>query len=209
MSAMPADDRRDATRHWLDAARRGDESSFVNLYERIAPALFTWAELRIRRDQRAHLEPADLVQEVWFRAWRSLSRFDPTETPFRPWLFRVAKNVLLEASRALQRQERGNSPGSSTRLFALHNAPDTVTAVSRRLARDEGLAAFAAQVDRMEDEERKLVLLCGLEGLPHREVATRMGLGVEAVTKRWQRLRSRLREGGLAERVLTEEEGAA
>ena len=39
---------------------------------------------------------------------------------------------------------------------------------------------------------------CGLEDMPCTLAAVRLGLGVEAVTKRWQRLRARLREGGAA-----------
>ncbi len=181
------------TARWLTAAKGGDAEGFAQLYEHIAPALHTWAELRLRPEQRAVLEPGDLVQEVWFRAWRALEDFDPEVTPFRFWIFRIAKNVLLEATRSAQRPERAGS-GSSERLRALEALADTVTGVSRRLARDEGLAAFRAAVAALDPEDQKLVLHCGLEGLPYREVGPRLGLGIEAVAKRWQRLRARLAE---------------
>jgi RNA polymerase sigma factor (sigma-70 family) len=90
-------------------------------------------------------------------------------------------------------------------MFALETVPDAATAVSRRMARDEGLARFAASVRDLKDDERELVILCGLEGLTRREVAARMELREEAVTKRWQRLRTRLREQGIGAGVLTEE----
>ena len=48
---------------------------------------------------------------------------------------------------------------------------------------------------RLGSEERDLIVLCGLEGLPLQDVAARLGLGLEAVTKRWQRLRERLSTG--------------
>lgn len=190
------------TQRWLADAQAGDEQAFARLHEHLAPALYAWAELRIRPAQRAHLEPADLVQEVWYRAWRAFDGFDPEEVPFRPWLFRVAKNVLLEAVRAVQRSGSGGGIGPSTRLFALENHPDTETAVSRRLMRDESLAAFAERVRALSEDERKLVVLCGLEGLPHKEVADRLGLGTEAITKRWQRLRARLAAVRLPEHLL-------
>jgi DNA-directed RNA polymerase specialized sigma24 family protein len=57
-------------------------------------------------------------------------------------------------------------------------------------------------VRALPEEDRKLVLLCGLEGLPHKEVAARMELGVEAVTKRWQRLRAKLEAARLPEHLL-------
>ena len=190
------------TLQWVHAARNGDEAAFGRLFEHIAPALYAWADLRVHTNQRAHVDPGDIVQEVWLRAWRGLDTFDPETTPFRPWLFRVAKNVLLEAGRQVQRARQAGGLGPTTRLFALENLPDTATAVSRRLVRDEGLAAFGDRVRELSDEDRKLVVHCGLEGLPRKEVATRLGLSTEAVTKRWQRLRDRLAEAGLPEHLV-------
>ncbi|MCP3914206.1 MAG: sigma-70 family RNA polymerase sigma factor [bacterium] len=191
------------TGRWVRAAKDGDADSFSKLYEHIAPSLLTWAELRLRPAQRAHLDPQDLVQEVWFRAWKAIDSFDPDRVPFRLWLFRVAKNVLLEAVRQARKADRQKGvPGPTTRLFALQNLPDSATAVSRRLARDEGLKAFTERVRKLEDDEQKLVLHCGLEGLPYKDVAERMELSLDAVAKRWQRLRSRLLEAGLPDQLL-------
>lgn len=184
------------------AARGGDVESFGALYESIAPALVAWAELRIRPALRARLEPQDLAQEVWFRAWRALTRFDPERGSFRAWVFQIAKNVLLEAFRSLREPTRPGSPGPTTKLFALQNLPDSATAISRRMARDETLRDFAEMVRGLEEDEQKLVLHCGLEGLPYREAAGRMGISDEALAKRWQRLRGRLVERGIPERLL-------
>jgi RNA polymerase sigma-70 factor (ECF subfamily) len=191
------------TQQWLVAAKDGDAAAFAQLYEHLVPALTAWAEIRIRPAQRAHLEPVDLVQEVWLRAWRQLDAYDAERVPFRLWVFRVAKNVLLEAVRAASRRSRGQA-GPSTRMFALANVPDEVTAVSKRMVRDESLDAFQQRLEALDEEERTLVVHCGLEGLPHKEVAERMGLSTEAVTKRWQRLRARLEEQGVAGTLLAE-----
>lgn len=184
-------------------ARAGNSESFEELYSSIAPALHTWAELRIRPNQRSVLEPQDLVQEVWFRALRALAEFDPELTPFRLWIFRVAKNVLLEAFR----KQRGASAGigPTTRLRAMHSLPDSVTAVSQRLVRDESLSLFASEVRGLDEEDQKLVLHCGLEGLPYKEVAARLTISTDAVAKRWQRLRAKLNEGSLPAMLLSPE----
>lgn len=191
------------TARWLAEAQGGDADGFARLYEHIAPALHTWAELRIRPEQRAVIEPGDLVQEVWFRAWRQLEGFDPAATPFRFWIFRIAKNVLLEASRQSQRAERRGS-GSSERLRALDALADSITGVSVRLSRDETLALFRATVAELEADDQKLVLHCGLEGLAYKDVAPRLGLSIDAVAKRWQRLRAKLAESTLPKHLLAE-----
>jgi RNA polymerase sigma-70 factor (ECF subfamily) len=40
------------------------------------------------------------VQETFIRAWRHLSQLSADDRPVRPWLFRVARNLLIDANRA-------------------------------------------------------------------------------------------------------------
>jgi RNA polymerase sigma-70 factor, ECF subfamily len=46
-------------------------------------------------DDRAEAE--DLVQEVFARAWRASSRYDPDRASVRTWLFTIARNLVLDA----------------------------------------------------------------------------------------------------------------
>jgi RNA polymerase sigma-70 factor, ECF subfamily len=42
----------------------------------------------------------DIVQETFIRAWRHLPQLSADGRPVRPWLFRVARNLLTDANRA-------------------------------------------------------------------------------------------------------------
>jgi RNA polymerase sigma-70 factor (ECF subfamily) len=42
----------------------------------------------------------DIVQETFIRAWRHLPQLSSGDRPVRPWLFRVARNLLIDADRA-------------------------------------------------------------------------------------------------------------
>jgi RNA polymerase sigma-70 factor (ECF subfamily) len=42
----------------------------------------------------------DIVQETFIRAWRHLPQLRDDDRPIRPWLFRVARNLLTDADRA-------------------------------------------------------------------------------------------------------------
>ena len=42
----------------------------------------------------------DIVQETFIRAWRHLPQLSADDRPVRPWLFRVARNLLIDAERA-------------------------------------------------------------------------------------------------------------
>ena len=94
------------TMHLARAARDGEEEQFEKLYERVAPSLFSWARLRIPPAVRPFLDEQDVVQEVWIRAIEIIDRYDPDKVNFRAWIFRVAKNVLLEAMRKLRAAPR-------------------------------------------------------------------------------------------------------
>ena len=171
-----------------------DPEGFVARWDAVAPAVAAWARLRVRPGLRRRLDPEDLVQEVCARAYVGAAGFDPERGAFRRWVFGIAGNVLREALVQLGREPRGAVSLSGTGLLA--RLPDDATAVSRRVARDEALAGFCAWVDGWEGPERELLVLRGLEGRPHAEVAEILGLATETVKKRWQRLAERVRSQG-------------
>jgi len=65
--------------------------------------------------------PDDIVQETFIRAWRHLPQLSADDRPIRPWLFRVARNLLIDADRAARArpvtvqeqpdEEAGTDPG--------------------------------------------------------------------------------------------------
>jgi RNA polymerase sigma-70 factor (ECF subfamily) len=184
-------------------AKSGDLTRFGELYERVAPAVYSWASLRIRPGLRGRLEPDEIVAETWCRALRKLAQYDPERATFRTWIFGLAKNVLFEALRAFQSPDQAS--GSCTaRAFALENQPEQVTSFTRRVARQEGLEHFLERVGKLGEEEKTLVVHCGLEGLTCAEAALRMRLEPEAVKKRWQRLRAELIARDLPRDLLAE-----
>jgi DNA-directed RNA polymerase specialized sigma24 family protein len=75
---------------------------------------------------------------------------------------------------------------------SLSQIPDDVSSFTRRVAREEGLKHFLAEVEGLPAQDRELLLLCGLEGRPTAEAAELLDLSHDAATKRWQRLREQL-----------------
>lgn len=196
--ARPAED--SITRDLVRAARDGDEATFAALYERLAPSLYGWAVLRIPDELAGWVEPDDLLQDVWVRALGAFARYDPERGPFRPWLFGVAKHVLLDALRRHRvrvrpsqepARDEGGEGGSRARLSQV---PGEGTAISRRIARREDVATFLAEVAALAEPDRDLLVHHGLEGLTLEQTGRRLGIGRDAAHKRWQRLRRRLRE---------------
>jgi RNA polymerase sigma factor (sigma-70 family) len=186
------------TRRLVRDAQSGVASAMTPLYERLAPALYGWAVLRIPREVRGRLEPDDLMQDVWVRALGAYGSYDPDRGPFRPWLFQVAKYTLLDALRRLRvRPAPRQEPEEGEDGARLSQLADEATAVSRQVARRDDVGAFLRRVAALPDDEQALVVHHGMEGLSLGEAAERLGIGKAAAQKRWQRLRARLVEEGL------------
>jgi RNA polymerase sigma-70 factor, ECF subfamily len=78
---------------------RGDPDAVIReLYSDHAKALHGYVEQFCPDRTSAD----DIVQETFIRAWRHLPQLSADDRPVRPWLFRVARNLLIDASRAAQ-----------------------------------------------------------------------------------------------------------
>jgi RNA polymerase sigma-70 factor, ECF subfamily len=75
---------------------RDADAAVRQLYARHAGALHGYVE-RFCPD-RASAD--DIVQETFIRAWRHLPQLSADDRPIRPWLFRVARNLVIDADRA-------------------------------------------------------------------------------------------------------------
>ena len=87
-SAVPDATRGNLPRDAYAAVRR--------LYSHHAKALHGY----VQRFCPDRVSADDIVEEIFIRAWRPLLRLSADGRPLRPWLFRVARNLLTDADRA-------------------------------------------------------------------------------------------------------------
>jgi RNA polymerase sigma-70 factor, ECF subfamily len=77
----------------------GDPDAAIRqLYSRHARALHAY----VARFCPDRASADDIVQETFIRAWRHLPQLSADDRPIRPWLYRVARNLLTDANRAAQ-----------------------------------------------------------------------------------------------------------
>jgi RNA polymerase sigma-70 factor, ECF subfamily len=75
----------------------GDPDAAIRqLYSRHARALHAYVA-RFCPDQAS---ADDIVQETFIRVWQHLPQLSADDRPIRPWLYRVARNLLIDANRA-------------------------------------------------------------------------------------------------------------
>ena len=86
----------------LIEAQNGDAESFGLLYTRYAEGIFRY--LLVHLDNR--LDAEDLTEDVFLRAWKALSQFRPQGIPFSAFLFRIARNALIDFYRRSAREKQ-------------------------------------------------------------------------------------------------------
>ena len=179
------------TQDLVRLARAGDREGFTRLYARLAPALHTWIDLRLSPSMRSRIEPEDLLQEVWWRALDALKTYDPERASFRMYMFTITKRVFISALRRASTVSRAGLQLAGG--LGATSLPASVTDVGRRVARDQVLADVIRALRKLGETDQAIFVHCGLEGQSAGHAAALVGLSRDAVLKRWQRLRERLR----------------
>lgn len=163
----------------VERARRGDQQACRRLFERHAPKVHRIVARYVHEAD----EIADLVQEIFVRAFQGLRGFDG-RSRFFTWLYRIAVNQSIEGlGRLRQRRKREvledahEGPGWDS-LCAAPDTPEEYLA-AKQVAHTV-LGAFAG----LPREYREAVQLRDLDGLSYLEIGERLGVPLGTVRTR-------------------------
>ena len=139
---------------------------------------------------QAKLDASDVVQQAILEAHQSRAQFrGQSEAEWLAWLRAILANVLAAAARRFAARARdvgrerslaGDLDLSSSRLECLLAAD--LTSPSQRAVRCEELLRLAAALARLPEDQRRVVELHHLKGVPVAELARQMGRSGAAVT---------------------------
>jgi RNA polymerase sigma-70 factor (ECF subfamily) len=187
----------------LDAARRGDERAFRDLVGPHRAELLAHCYRMLGSPHDAE----DALQDALLRAWRGLAGFDAAR-PLRPWLYRIATNVCLDALARRPRRElpldreppsaAEAGPGRPAAEAAwLEPIPDEALALGEGRATPEARyeqresveLAFVAALQHLPARQRAVLILREVLGFSAREVAQSLDTTAASVNSALQRAR--------------------
>ncbi len=166
----------DSARPLVERAKGGDREAFDQLEkvyrDRLASSL--------RNLCRFHIGPKvdvnDILQDTFLRAYQSLGRFEWIDgDSFFRWLCGIAKRSLAQAAQDARRAERGAVEES---------VPESGTSPSKHLRRQERFDRLESALGKLSPDDRQVILLSRIKGLPSAEVAERMNSTPAAVRQR-------------------------
>ena len=152
------------------------EARFRRVCEAHTAAVLAYALRRTSRE-----DAADVVAETFLVAWRRLDDVD--ELTALPWLYAVARRVLLSQRRATRRQQ-----AIAERVAAAEPS------ASPEAAGGSGSRRLLDALGRLSEAEREVLMLAAWEELSGPEAARVLGCSATAYRIRLHRARRRLRE---------------
>jgi RNA polymerase sigma-70 factor (ECF subfamily) len=168
----------------IEKAKDGDVDAFGELYDRYAPSIF-----RFIYSQTLHrLDAEDLTADVFFRAWRSLPRYRDQGFSFSPYLFRIARNALIDT----RRKRSLTKDISEDEMMKIPDkmASDPSTLLSSKVQHNE----LVRILGQLREDYRTVLILRFFNDLNPEEISEVMGRSVGAVRVLQHRALSSLRK---------------
>lgn len=168
----------------LQRAKKGEMAAFESLVTAYERRVYSLA----LRSTGSEADAADITQEVFLRAYRSLDTFRG-ESGFSTWLYRITVNLCVDLARK-------NNPAESLDDEQALEAPETRGAYQPEtaLANSELRRELDAALSLVSEEHRKIVILRDVAGMSYADIAAALELEEGTVKSRLARARAALRK---------------
>jgi RNA polymerase sigma-70 factor (ECF subfamily) len=152
----------DALERLVLQAKGGDSWAFGRIFDAFNEPIYRFIASRVQRPSDAE----DLTQLVFVKALEALPRYEQRGVPFGGWLFRLARNTIIDHART--RHDHAELDAAADRATD-QAGPDEAALLRQDLdAVDRALAGLT-------DEQRDAIELRFFAGLSAREAAEVMG----------------------------------
>ncbi len=175
----------------ISAARQGDLEAFNQLVLRYQDRIYNLAA-RILGDADS---AGDIAQNTFLTAYLNLSRF--RNGSFRSWLFRITTNACYDVHRLHKRRpvtSIDNEDLAEEKFIPLDGFPTSIGQPERELEHHELQRTIQHALNRLDVDQRTIVVLVDQQGFDYKEAARLLGIPVGTVKSRLARARLRLHQ---------------
>lgn len=156
------------------------------LYREVAHEYDAALKRLARGYERDPARREELLQDIHFALWRSLSQFD-SRCSLRTWVYRVAHNVA--STHVMHRRRAPGALLSLDEVAELAEPGNHIAAAEHR----HDVERLLALIDRLKPIDRQVILLY-LEGFDAAEIVDVVGMSVVAITTRIHRIKQVLKQ---------------
>ena len=149
-------------------AQQYDAEALSELYETFYPRVYHYFSIQMGDAFLAE----DMASDVMLQVLESIEKYRIQGSPFAAWVFRIARNRLIDHQR---RKARRPHVELEDNLPSLGDGPQTIA------ERSMEQASVRAALGHLTDEQRQVIVLKFMEGLDNATVATVLGRSLGAV----------------------------
>jgi RNA polymerase sigma-70 factor (ECF subfamily) len=164
--------------------RNKDSQALVEFIELRRPQLLAYIERNLSTSLGRKLEAADILQEVSMSAVSSLATFELADRDPFSWLCQLAEHRIIDAHRKLVAAQKRSSdrevssgPASDSESVQggfIDLLVVSMTSPSGALFRNQRALRLQEALKNLSEESQQALKLRYVEGLPSREIATRL-----------------------------------
>lgn len=180
---------RDEERKIISAVLDGDVNAYEALVLEHQKSVYNIALRMTGNSDDAY----DISQEAFLKAYRSLHDFRG-DCGFGSWVYRMAANMSIDHLRRQKRRRADETvylddDAEGTRPTEI---PDMSGEPYTALERKEMRKAVTEGLDRLDEEQRLILILRDINGLSYSEIAETLKIEISTVKSRIYRARARL-----------------
>lgn len=169
----------------LQRAKKGEIAAFESLVTAYERRVYSLA----LRSTGSPEDAADITQEVFLHAYRSLDSFRG-DSGFSTWLYRITMNLCVDFARKNTVQTQMLDQEDAAQIEETHPSGQPEAALANSELRRE----LDTALNMVSEEHRKIVILRDVAGMSYADIGAALGLSEGTVKSRLARARAALRK---------------
>ncbi len=153
----------------VEKARKGNSEAFGALYDYYLPRIYRFVLFKVSHKQQAE----DITQHAFMKAWEGMRGYKPQGHPFGSWLYRIARNSVIDYYRKNELQVDIEEVSPET--LGIDNS--LITRLEVKFEWEKVMGAIGA----LSEVEQEVLIMRFVEDLPHDEVARAVNKSESAV----------------------------
>ena len=143
----------------------GDEQAFGKLYDKYVDEIYRFVVMRVRSSHEAQ----DLVAEVFLKTWQYISSQKNQIKDFRAFLYRIARNLVIDYYRASKKEYTTFEEGQLEKII------DSGIDLESDAQNKDDLRIIFSVMDQLPEDHRELLSLRYIQDLSIKEIAEIQG----------------------------------
>ncbi|MDP2856328.1 MAG: RNA polymerase sigma factor [bacterium] len=143
-------------RQLIKKAKKGDAEAFGLIYDHFLDRIYRFIYLKVTNRE----ETQDLAQQAFMKAWEAINRFEDEGLPFSSWLYRIARNLVIDFYRV---QKKNISLDES--IGVMH--PDDL---EEQMLKSQEQEEVKRALSDLTDEQRDIIVLRFVDDLSYKEI---------------------------------------